>query len=154
MRTSSRTTSTGSGPSSSMAARPLAASPATLTSSPQSASSSRMRERAGASSSTISTLSGLSASLVTGHRSLVTILDVGHDDVHLIGVRSRARRQVGLRVEVEGEALADVGERHLVARMALAAGAVRVAQHGVKLLAGAVDADRDDPRLDARLDAM
>ena len=92
----------------SSASRPLSASPTMSTGSwpAQSASRSRMRRRAGASSSTMSTRRG----------GLGAFMGVRHDDVHLVSGDQRFQLELGVDVEMQLQPLADVGQRHLVAR--------------------------------------
>src|SRR5512143_1330806 len=140
MRISSSTASTACCCTWASASRPLSDSPTTATGnwSAQSASTSRRRWRAGASSSTMRTRRGLGA--FTG---------VGDDDIHLVNGPQRLRLELGVEVEMQQQALADVGQCDAIALVVACVRGDRVAHDDVDLVAAAVDVEADlaAPRL-------
>src|SRR5438093_11021413 len=123
----------------------------------QSPSSSRIRRRAGASSSTIRTregrvLAGCAAGCGDGWgvmwlMGLAAVLAIGQVDVNLVGVAHGFGIEARFRVEMQGEPLADVLDRHPVARMRLPGRIDRVGQNGVQPPASGKDVDRNLARL-------
>src|SRR5689334_8358200 len=149
---SESTRSVGVLPSSVRASRPLAASPTTTNGNAvvQSSSSSRRRRRAGASSSTISTLSGVSATRLFH----LPLRPVGHAYVDLVGVPGKTVLETRLGIEMQRETLADVGQRHLVAAAAARTRLIRIAQDRMNFAAAEEDINRDYPGRARRLDSV
>src|SRR5215831_377566 len=144
------TRSAGVVPSKVSASRPLAASPTTSngTALLQSSSTSRRRCRAGASSSTMSTLSGASGTrrLALGRRS------VRHADVHFVALPVHLALEARLRVEMQCQPFTDVGQRHLVAALVATARMIGIAQDRMHLTAPQEYVNRDYPGRARRLD--
>src|SRR5688572_22111440 len=87
------------------------------------------------------------------HPSLVghLALQIRHDDTYLIDIVNHPRLQHGFGVEMQLQALADVGKRHLVAGLVLARAGVWIAHDSMDLLPGPVDIDGDEAGLDLGL---
>src|SRR5215831_13108905 len=131
---------------------PLAASPTTSSGTAllQSSSTSRSRCRAGASSSTMSTLSGASGT----HRLALCPRSVRHADVHFVALPVHFALEARLCVEVQRQPFTDVGQRHLVAAMVATARLIGIAQNRMHLAAPQEYVNRDHPGCARRLDAV
>src|SRR5664279_4711896 len=146
------TRSAGVVPSRFSASRPLPASPTTRSGSAavQSSSNSRRRLRAGASSSTITILSGASVMRVSRFH----VRAIRHANVHFVGVAAGLALEARLGIEMQREPLADVGQRHLVAVLVAVVHLIGIAEDRVHFATAEKDINRDDPRGAGRLDAV
>src|SRR5215472_410781 len=149
---SERTRSAGVLPSNPSASRPLAASPTTTRGSAdaQSSRSSRNLRRAGASSSTMRSLSGTSDMLALRYHGR----PIRHADVHFVTLPGQFALEARLSIKMQCQPLADVVHRHLVASVMVSCNLVRIAQDRMYLAPAQEDVNRDHPRRARRFDAV
>ena len=74
--------------------------------------------------------------------------------MHLIRTVCSDRLNPGFSVKMQGQSLADIGQRHTIAAVMIVFGAIRITQHHPYAVTLATQPYGDQARLDARLDAM